>query len=123
MRKKGTTNADEQHLDDASAQVRADQTSAQSRHGLVHVGKGTESRTVEVKLGNSVVNLTTIDASNRDCGKVETSRIPNIRHTKNRKASAMKDSILPILGVIGASVGITMIWQMWKGKKISIVKK
>lgn len=123
MRKKETTNAEEQHHNVASAQVRADQTSAQSEHGSVHVGKGTESRTVEVKLVNSVVNLTTIDASNRDCGKVETSRLPHIRHAKKGKANTMKVSVLPMLGVVGTAVGLTMIWQMWKGKKISIVKK
>lgn len=116
-------NAEAQHHDVASAQVRADQTSAQSGHGSVHVGKGTESRTVEVKLVNSVVNLTTIDASNRDCGKVETSKLPHISHAKKRRANAMKVSVLPIFGVVGTAVGLTMIWQMWKGKKISIVKK
>lgn len=73
----------------AAAQVKAEKTSARSEHGSVRVGKGSENRRrTEVKLVDSVVNVTNIDSSNKGCGKVVASPQADFMSKKDAKKSS-----------------------------------
>lgn len=122
MRKNKRTNADVQPQEVAAAQTIADKTSACSEHGSVRVGKGSENRRkTEIKLVDSVVNVTNIDSSNKECGKVVASPLADIM-AKN-KDSEKNEASYSVFAIIGLITGVCVILKLLKGRKTADIKK
>lgn len=126
MRKnKRRRNAGMQPQVDAAAQIIADKTSARSEHGSVKVGKGSENRKkTEIKFVDSVLNVTNIDSSNKECGKVVASPLADIMAKKDIEKKNSRCSVLSFYCIIAGLVAtLFLILTMTKNNKVTETKK
>ena len=110
---------------DAAAQIIADKTSARSEHGSVRVGKGSENRKkTEIKFVDSVLNLTNIDSSNKECGKVVASPLADIMAKKDVEKKNPRCTVLSISCMIaGVAAVLCLVLTVCRSRKVTESKK
>lgn len=125
MRKKNRRNAEMQPQVDAAAQIIADKTSARSEQGSVRVGKGSENRRkTEIKFVDSVLNVTNIDSSNKECGKVVASPLADIMAKKNIEKKNSRCSVLSFTCIVAGVVAtLCLVLNMTRSTKVTELKK